>query len=116
MVASEPITASRTDWVEVPRNSMVIIVREKGDVVNVMVTPISGRGEELSRQKEVSRCLDVICSGRGLSSKKSFNGLAHAAAGPVLRLQQPRASSRPSLEEAVVIPDDGGKFRVRVEG
>lgn len=36
ILASEPITASRTDWVAVPKNTAVIITREKGGFLNIM--------------------------------------------------------------------------------
>lgn len=36
ILASEPITASRTDWVVVPKNTAVIISREKSGFLNIM--------------------------------------------------------------------------------
>ncbi|KAL6762357.1 nucleophile aminohydrolase, partial [Haematococcus lacustris] len=40
-IASEPITASNTDWVAVSPNTTLIITREKGGFMNIMRAPIA---------------------------------------------------------------------------
>ena len=61
LVASEPITAAKGDWVAVPRNAAVVVTREKGEFVNVMLSPL-GPGEAASAgAAEVATCLDAVC-------------------------------------------------------
>lgn len=56
MVASEPITGSKSDWVKVPKNTALVISREKSGFVNIMRAPVSSTGSH-PRQEEVLRYL-----------------------------------------------------------
>lgn len=64
-VASEPITGSNTDWVSVPKNTALVITREKGGYINIMRSPLlaappgPGRGLIDPVQQEVAICLEV---------------------------------------------------------
>ena len=58
-VVSEPITASTSDWVEVPRNSALVISRGKGGYVNIIQTPLASGGKH-QRQAEVQLCAPPI--------------------------------------------------------
>lgn len=55
-VVSEPITASTSDWVSVPRNSALVVSRGKGGYINVIQTPLAAGGKHL-RQAEVQLCV-----------------------------------------------------------
>jgi predicted glutamine amidotransferase len=57
LVASEPITAAKGDWVAVPRNHALVVTREKGAFVNVMLAPLGAEGGDGG---EVGRCLDAV--------------------------------------------------------
>ncbi|KAG2445688.1 hypothetical protein HXX76_000296 [Chlamydomonas incerta] len=39
-VASEPITASASDWVAVPKNTALVVTREKGGFLNILRCPL----------------------------------------------------------------------------
>ena len=62
IVASEPITGSPSDWVAVPKNTALVISREKKEdgFVNIMQAPLDAYGQ-LRCHEEVSRYLkDII--------------------------------------------------------
>ena len=52
LVASEPITKSSGDWVAVPRNTALVITREKEGFIDIMRTPLHASGAH-ARQEEV---------------------------------------------------------------
>lgn len=54
MVASEPITGSKSDWVKVPKNTALVISREKSGFVNIMRAPLTSTGSH-PQQEEVLR-------------------------------------------------------------
>ncbi len=55
-IASEPITGSKTDWVAVPPNHVLVFTREKSGYLNVMRTPINPlASSDGPQQQEVSR-------------------------------------------------------------
>ena len=54
-VVSEPITASTSDWVQVPRNSALVISRGKGGYIDIIQTPLAAGGQH-QRQTEVQLC------------------------------------------------------------
>ena len=56
IVASEPVTGALSDWVEVPRNTALVVCREKAGVLNMLQTPITADGVH-PRLEEVSRCV-----------------------------------------------------------
>ena len=61
LIASEPITAAAGDWVPVPRNTAVVVTREKGAYVNVMLAPLdAGAGGAAAAAAEVAVCLDAV--------------------------------------------------------
>ena len=80
LVASEPITAAKGDWVAVPRNAAVVVTREKGEFVNVMLSPL-GPGEAASAgAAEVATCLDAVC-GAAEVSKRRWRGFLSSGNG-----------------------------------
>ncbi|GAX84568.1 hypothetical protein CEUSTIGMA_g11989.t1 [Chlamydomonas eustigma] len=125
-VASEPITASTTDWVAVPKNTAMVITREKDSYINILRAPLStGRGpvsEVLAEaQLEVSLCLDAV--GRGLASNlwgskgslidlqaaatgASVNGHSNRTLSCGLQFGNGNANSNPSIRSRK--PSDGG--------
>lgn len=67
IVASEPITGSPSDWVAVPKNTALVISREKKEdgFVNIMKAPLDSSGQ-LRSQEEVSRYwkdVTMVCTG-----------------------------------------------------
>ncbi|KAI8475320.1 MAG: nucleophile aminohydrolase [Monoraphidium minutum] len=62
-IASEPITGSNTDWVSVPKNTALVITREKGGYINIMRAPLAAApppaGAADPWQLEVATCLEV---------------------------------------------------------
>ena len=45
LVASEPVTGAADDWVEVPANTAVVVCREKGGILNILLAPLTQEGE-----------------------------------------------------------------------
>lgn len=71
-MASEPITGMGSDWVAVPRNTALVITREKNGFMSVMRSPLSvGPAPERLRlrQEEVSRSLEAVCSASEVTSR-----------------------------------------------
>ena len=64
LVASEPVTSSASDWAEVPRNTALVVAREKGDILAVLQSPLCLSGCH-PRQEEVSHCLEAVTSAAG---------------------------------------------------
>ncbi|GBG76731.1 hypothetical protein CBR_g22949 [Chara braunii] len=60
IVASEPLTDDSADWLRVPRNSMVVMTRMKGEFVDVIVVPINAPPPVA---KDVSRCFKALENG-----------------------------------------------------
>ena len=60
IVASEPITGCPSDWVAVPKNTALVISREKKEdgFLNIMKAPLDANGQ-LRSHEEVSRCGDL---------------------------------------------------------
>ena len=54
LIASEPVTGALSDWAEVPRNTALVVCREKAGVLNVVQSPLTAEGVH-PRQEEVSR-------------------------------------------------------------
>ena len=80
LVASEPITAAKGDWVAVPRNAAVVVTREKGEFVNVMLSPL-GPGEAASAgAAEVATCLDAVC-GAAEVARRRWRGFSGGGTG-----------------------------------
>ena len=80
LVASEPITAAKGDWVAVPRNAAVVVTREKGEFVNVMLSPL-GPGEAASAgAAEVATCLDAVC-GAAEVARRRWRGFGGSGSG-----------------------------------
>jgi predicted glutamine amidotransferase len=52
LVASEPITQSSGDWVAVPKNTALVVSREKEGYIDIVRTPLHPSGEH-NRQEEV---------------------------------------------------------------
>lgn len=53
-MASEPITGSSSDWVALPKNTALVVSREKSGFVSLVKAPIASSGDH-PRQEEVSR-------------------------------------------------------------
>jgi len=52
LVASEPITQSSGDWVAVPKNTALVVSREKEGYIDIVRTPLHASGAH-NRQEEV---------------------------------------------------------------
>ena len=52
LVASEPITRSSGDWVAVPKNTALVISRDKDGHMDVVRTPLHRSGKH-NRQEEI---------------------------------------------------------------
>jgi len=74
LIASEPITRSGGDWVSVPRNTAVVMSREKGAFVNIMLAPL-GPGAcgaavgTATREEDVAACLEAITGAAEVSAR-----------------------------------------------
>ena len=55
LVASEPVTGAADDWVEVPANTAVVVCREKGGILNILLAPLTQGGEH-ARHACAVRC------------------------------------------------------------
>lgn len=61
LIASEPITNSRSDWVEFPENAVMVVSQEKQGFFNVLLSPLQvddGSGTECPRS---ARPLLKVC-------------------------------------------------------
>lgn len=59
IVASEPITKSKSDWVAVPANHALVVTREENGYMNVLHSPIY-MTEPAPRLEEVATCLASV--------------------------------------------------------
>jgi hypothetical protein len=80
-IASEPITGSNTDWVAVPKNTALVITREKGGYISILRSPLLqyvGVPGELRDpvQQEVATCLEV--SGWRLEGGHNFGWVSRS--------------------------------------
>jgi hypothetical protein len=102
-IASEPITGSNTDWVSVPKNTALVITREKGGYINIMRSPLlaapAAAGKPDPVQQEVAVCLEVgvmtnqglgFCK-RGVSHQSFAREIGPAAASAPPTMAVPRA-------------------------
>ena len=66
LVASEPVTGAAGDWAEVPRNTALVVCRERCGLLNVLQAPLTACGAH-PRQEEVSRCLEAVSRASGVT-------------------------------------------------
>ncbi len=78
LIASEPVTARASDWVEVPRNTALIVCREKDGLLTVMQSPLTASGEH-PRHAEVYRCLEAVLGAAGITGAGSKSQLRLSA-------------------------------------
>lgn len=68
IIASEPVTATASDWVQVPRNTALIICREKDGLLTVLHSPLTDNDlTPNARQTEVLHCLEAVTSAAAIS-------------------------------------------------
>lgn len=79
LIASEPVTARASDWVEVPRNTALVVCREKDKLLTVVQSPLTATGEH-PRHAEVYRCLDSVIGAAGITGAGSKSQLRLSAA------------------------------------
>ncbi|KAF8073182.1 Cndp1 [Scenedesmus sp. PABB004] len=106
-VASEPITGSTTDWVSVPKNTVLVVTREKGGFISSLQSSLSAGAAPDARLQEVSTCLASIAQGVHTKSRAWV-----ARRGPQQQPQQqpqpPGAASPFGLYSAVADAGLGG--------
>lgn len=88
LIASEPVTARASDWVEVPRNTALVVCREKDGLLTVIQSPLTAAGEH-PRHAEVYRCLEAVLgaagiTGAGSKSQLRLSAAAHMASAAVM--------------------------------
>ncbi|GBF92924.1 hypothetical protein Rsub_05760 [Raphidocelis subcapitata] len=119
-IASEPITGSNTDWVAVPKNTALVITREKGGYINIMrspliATPPAGGPDPV--QQEVATCLEAVIRGiatRGRSwvAKRGAggSGTGELAADPMASMTRTISAELPpaAAEEDHRLTGHGG--------
>jgi predicted glutamine amidotransferase/WD40 repeat protein len=64
LIASEPVTGRGSDWAAVPRNTALVVCREKGGLLAVLQAPLVAAGEH-PRAAEVYRCLEAVAAAAG---------------------------------------------------
>eukprot|EP00850_Spirogloea_muscicola_P002699 SM000010S04337 [mRNA] locus=s10:1062363:1070596:- [translate_table: standard] len=69
IVASEPLTDESADWIQVPRNTMVVMTRFKGEFVDLILVPI---GAPPAVQRDISRSFKALASCSSTSLKVSL--------------------------------------------
>jgi predicted glutamine amidotransferase len=67
LIASEPVTERASDWTEVPKNTALVVCREKGALLTMITAPLTSLGEH-PRQAEVQRCLEAVTAAAGIRS------------------------------------------------
>lgn len=93
---------------EVPANTALVVCREKGGILNILLSPLAEGGQH-ERHEEVARCLEAV------STPAAFGGgstLQHApSAGPPPGLPKSRSVaslSRPDSQGMLEGPTDSG--------
>ncbi|GLC44069.1 hypothetical protein PLESTB_000932700 [Pleodorina starrii] len=84
-VASEPITASASDWVAVPKNTALVVTREKGGFLNILRCPLRSQP-----QPQPSPSAGPSPPGASAAAARSAAPV-NAAAPQQLQLQQPQS-------------------------
>ncbi|GJP84513.1 hypothetical protein CLOP_g14576 [Closterium sp. NIES-67] len=69
IVASEPLTDESADWIQVPRNTCVVMTRFKGEFVDVLLVPIN---PPPSVARDISRAFKSLASCNTTSLKVSL--------------------------------------------
>ena len=90
LVASEPITRSKGDWVAVPRNTALVVSREKGRFINVMLAPLGGGACASGGAADVAACLEAVCGAAEVPARPFRDGRRMDRRGDDAR---PRSSS-----------------------
>lgn len=80
------VSGSTTDWVSVPKNTALIMTREKAGYLNIMRSPLSSSSTPDPTQHEVSTCLEAIIRGLGAQSR-------------AWRVKRARAGTEPGVED-----------------
>ena len=73
LIASEPVTSTASDWVEVPKNTALIVCREKDGLLTVLRAPLTRSGVH-PRHEEIYKCLDSVTGAAGITGaiRKSY--------------------------------------------
>ena len=104
LVASEPVTSAAHDWCEVPANTALVVCREKGGILNILLSPITHTGDH-PRHGEVVRCLEAVnhTAAYGSSAPHHHALLTRPRSQPSL----PRHDSQPALDGPTDSGDSG---------
>lgn len=107
LVASEPVTSAANDWVEVPANTAVVVCREKGGILNILLSPLTGPS---ARQEEVARCLESVNPSVGFGGDAAHAAhAAHAGHGAGCRHQHDHLHTCPhhplALQHSLSVPN-----------
>lgn len=89
---------------EVPANTALVVSRESGGVLNILLSPLAGCGVH-ERQEEVARCLEAVshAAGFGADGGHGQHALHHVRSAPMLA----HADSRLSLDGPADSMDSG---------
>ena len=70
IIASEPVTRN-DDWVAVPRNTALVVAREKAGRINVLRSPLANGNRPCGHLEngDVVRCLEAVCSASEVSAR-----------------------------------------------
>jgi Cys-Gly metallodipeptidase DUG1 len=80
LIASEPVTSNPSDWVEVPTNTALVVVKERDGLLTTIQAPLSAQQEAvacLARQEEVVRCLEAVTRLAGSDTSEALLKLAN---------------------------------------
>jgi glutamine amidotransferase len=91
LIASEPVTGRGSDWAAVPRNTALVVCREKGGLLAVLQAPLVAAGEH-PRAAEVYRCLEAVAAAAGSDAA----ALAPAGSAAPLRARRAGGGRAPS--------------------
>lgn len=90
LIASEPVTATASDWVEVPKNTALVICKEKDGLLTVVRAPLTTSGFH-PRHEEIYKCLDSVTGAAGIQGAARRSYLRLAATHDITRKHAQRA-------------------------
>ncbi|CAG9463974.1 unnamed protein product [Pedinophyceae sp. YPF-701] len=108
VLASEPITASTTDWVQVPKNHALVISRDAQGFVNIVRSPLLPSTDQdlTGRQLDAMRCLEAIAECNSVPSKDWHGAPLHRASS--IRRTSAKSSSVTDLVKHKRLSTDSG--------
>jgi hypothetical protein len=95
--------------VEVPANTALVVCREQGGILNILLSPLTASGKH-PRHEEVARCLEAVSHTRSFGSSAAGPQRAGTSQGGdgLLRARSQPSLTRPMSQSMLDGPTDSG--------